>query len=290
MGIFGPRRLGLTLESGGARGLAHIGVLKTFDEAGIAPDVITGTSMGAVIGAFYAAGYSAAEIEGIALSFDMRSLLGLADIAIGRSGMLSGDRVEGFLREYLPTTFEELRIPFGCVATDLARGGAMRFASGDLVQAIRASVSVPLVFLPLRLGDALYIDGFITDPLPVSFARSLGANVLVAVSVAGSGTVSVSDGQSREPGLLKALHSTLRGQYDHQAAVRGSSSLDIIAATAEIVERQLSERSRQLAHVVISPEVSDVSTFEYLATPRAVAAGEAAGRAVIADVRRKARL
>lgn len=288
MGIFGPRRLGLTLESGGARGLAHIGVLKTFDEAGIAPDVITGTSMGAVIGAFYAAGYSAAEIEGIALSFDMRSLLGLADIAIGRSGMLSGDRVEGFLREYLPTTFEELRIPFGCVATDLARGGAMRFASGDLVQAIRASVSVPLVFLPLRLGDALYIDGFITDPLPVSFARSLGANVLVAVSVAGSGTVSVSDGQSsREPGLLKALHSALRGDQQY---VRGSSSLDIIAATAEIVERQLSERSRQLAHVVISPEVSDVSTFEYLATPRAVAAGEAAGRAVIADVRRKARL
>lgn len=287
MGIFGPKRLGLTLESGGARGLAHIGVLKVFDDAGIAPDVITGTSMGAVIGAFYAAGYSAAEIERIALGFDMRSLLGLADIAIGKSGMLNGDRVEAFLREYLPPTFEELRIPFGCVATDLARGEAMRFASGDLVQALRASVSVPLVFLPLRVGDALCIDGFITDPLPVSFARSLGGNVLVAVSVAGSGTVSVGDGQTREPGLLKALHNTLRGD---QPYVRGSSSLDIIAATAEIVERQLSERSRQLAHVVISPEVSDVSAFEFLATSRAVAAGETAGRAAIADVRRKARL
>lgn len=287
MGIFGPKKLGLALESGGARGLAHIGVLKAFDDAGIAPDVITGTSMGAVIGAFSAAGYTAAEIEDIALGFDMRSLLGLADIAIGKSGMLNGDRVEAFLREYLPPTFEELRIPFGCVATDLARGTAMRFSSGDLVQALRASVSVPLIFLPLRVGDALYIDGFITDPLPVSFARSLGASVLVAVSVAGSGTVAVGDGQSREPGLLKALHNTVRGD---QPYVRGASSLDIIAATAEIVEHQLSERSRQLAHVVISPEVADVSAFEFLATSRAVAAGEAAGRAAVADVRRKARL
>jgi len=287
MGIFGPKKLGLTLESGAARGLAHIGVLKALDDAGITPDVITGTSMGAVIGAFYAAGYSGAEIEDIALGFDTRSLVGLADIAIGKSGMLNGDRVEAFLRDYLPATFEELRTPFGCVATDLARGVAARFVSGDLIQALRASFSVPLIFMPLQVGDALYVDGFITDPLPVSFARSLGARALVAVSVVGSGTVAIGGGQVRELGLLKALHTSLRGDQPYR---RGDSSLDIIAATAEIVERELSERSRRLAHVVISPDVRDVSAFEFLATSRAVAAGEAAGRAAVADVRRKARL
>lgn len=286
MAIFGPRKLGLALESGAARGLAHIGVLKVFDEAEILPDVITGTSMGALIGAFYAAGYTGAQIESIAGSFDTRSLIGMADVAIGRGGMLNGDRVEAFLRDYLPLTFEELPIPFGCVATDLARGSAARFSSGDLIFALRASLSVPLVFMPVRTEDALYIDGFITDPLPVSFARSLGAAVVVAVTVVGAGRVALSGKQTREPGLVAALHSALRGDRQHQ---RASSSLDIITASAEIVERELAERSRRLAHVVIRPDVTDVSAFEFLATPRAVAAGEVAGRAAIEDVRRKAR-
>ncbi len=279
-GLHAPR-VALVLESGAARGLAHIGVLKVLEAAGVKPDIITGTSMGALVGAFYAAGLTAAEIEEIAVGFDVRSLRALADISIRNRGMLNGDRVESFIAEHVPATFEEMRVPFGCVATDLAQGQPVWFTSGDVVKAVRASISVPLVFSPVRLDDALYVDGCITEPLPVACARSLGAEVVIAVSVAGSGTVVLDGAQGREPSLLRLLNSALHADQPH---VRGSSSLDIMTAVVEITERELSRASEAEADVVIRPDVTGITGFEFLAAPSAIAAGEAAAVAAMDDV------
>jgi len=146
MASHGRKKLGLALASGGARGFAHIGVLQALNHAGVMPDVITGTSMGAVVGAFYAAGYSSDELEQLALAFDVKTMFGIGDVALGRGALISTDRIELFLRERLPETFDGLTMPFGCVAADLASGAAARFSSGDLLKAVRASFSVAARF------------------------------------------------------------------------------------------------------------------------------------------------
>ncbi|HSQ21776.1 MAG TPA: patatin-like phospholipase family protein [Coriobacteriia bacterium] len=286
MRLFGPRTLGLALGGGSARGLAHIGVLKVLDAEGLAPDILTGTSMGAVVGALYAAGMTPAEIEKIAVGLDMRAILGLADVAIRKGAMLSGDKIEAFLAERLPATFEELSRPFGCVATDLTKGTVAEFTSGDLVTAVRASMSVPLVFVPVRTDDALYVDGFVTEPVPVALAERLGADVVAAVEVAGSGTVTLGSADEKEQGFIKTLHAALAGEESWK---RGTSSLEIAVATLETFERRITEASIAGADLVISPEVHGISGFEFMAAERIIAAGEAAARGAVEQVRRKAR-
>ncbi|MBN2848385.1 MAG: patatin-like phospholipase family protein [Coriobacteriia bacterium] len=286
MHLFGPRTLGLALGGGAARGLAHIGVLKVLDAEGLSPDVVTGTSMGAVVGALYAAGMTPAEIETIALGLDVKGLLGLADVAIGKGAMLNGDKVEAFLAERLPATFQELSRPFGCVATDLTKGAVAEFTSGDLVTAVRASMSVPLVFVPVRTADAVYVDGFVTEPVPVSLAERLGADVVAAVEVSGAGVVTLDSDDGKEQGLFKTLHAALAGEESWK---RGTSSLEIAAATLETFERRITEASIADADLVISPEVHGISGFEFMAAERIIAAGEVAARGALERLHRKTR-
>src|SRR5665648_151672 len=139
MGLFGPRTIGLALGGGSVRGLAHVGVLRVLEREGIRPAAIAGTSMGAIVGATYAAGLTADAIEQIALGLDVKGLLSLADWTRHSGALISGDRIEALLAEYLPATFEELQIPFACTSTDLAAGEGVRHTSGDLIKAVRAS-------------------------------------------------------------------------------------------------------------------------------------------------------
>ncbi len=283
---FGPRKLGYALGSGSARGLAHIGVLKALEAAGVAPDVVTGTSMGAVIGSLYAAGHSVAEIERIALGFDVKSLISLADVTIRSGALLSGEKVEEFLAELLPASFADLRVPFGCVSTDLATGERVVHTSGDLVQAVRASLSVPVVFMPVRAGDALLVDGFLTDPVPVSLARELGAGYVVAVDVCGSGRLEPAADGGGDGGLLKDLRAALRGEAPR---TRGVSGLEVAAATVEVLERTVAQPALADADLVISPEVHAFAGYEFLSAARLVELGEVAGAAHADAVRRHVR-
>lgn len=287
MRLFGPRRLGLALGSGSARGIAHIGVLKALAEAGVRPDVITGTSMGAVVGAMYAAGTDIAEIERIALGFDVRSLLSLADVTSSRGAILSGEKLEEFLRGHLPGRFEDLGIPFGCASTDLCTGTSVRHTSGSLSEAIRASLSVPVVLLPVDDGERLLVDGFLTDPIPVKMARDLGAEVVVAVDVSGAGSIERLSGNGPGVGPLKELRAALKGEGPRQ---RGASTLDIAAATVEIMERRVAAPALADADVIISPDVHGYGGYEFLAAERIMALGEEAGRLSAAEVRRAAHL
>lgn len=287
MALFGPKRIGLALGSGAARGLAHIGVLKVLEAEELRPDVIAGTSMGALVGAFYAAGYPVAEIERIALAYDTRQLAGVSDVALTRGAILSGDKFEDFIRSSLPTTFEELEMPFGCVATDLTSSCAVEFSSGDLVTAVRASMSVPLVFLPVRTDGMLLVDGEITDPVPVGLARRLGGQVVVGVEVCGSGRVNLSEGGSGNGrGFVRDVRSAMRGE---PWSGRGDGPLEVAAAAYETLSREAARVSLQDADVVISPDVHDRASFEMLQGESIILEGERAARDAVSEVRRRAR-
>lgn len=287
MTLFGPKRIGLVLGSGAARGVAHIGVLKVLEAEGLAPHAIAGTSMGALIGAFYAAGVPLPEIEDIALNFDVMQVAGVGDVALGKGAVLSGEKVQAFLRERLPATFEELSLPFGCVATDLTHNRPVRFTSGDLVSAVRASVSVPLTFLPVVMDDALLIDGYVSEPMPVQLARHLGGETLVAVDVSGDGTVGGPDSASASPALkLRELRSTVRSGAP---ITRGVSGLDVLSAVSEAFEGRLVAQVLHEADVIISPAVHHLTGMDFGQAAEAIAAGEAATIAAIAQIRRKAR-
>lgn len=287
MSLFGPRRIGLALGSGAARGIAHIGVLKALEAEDLRPDVIAGTSMGALVGAFYAAGIPVSEIEQIAVTFDVRTVASVSDVALGKGAVFSGEKVQAFLRRHLPATFEELRMPFGCVATDLTRNRPVRFTSGDLIAAVRASVSVPLALLPVRMDDALLVDGYVCDPVPVGLAKHLGGETIVAVEVCGSGTVKLPDGDaSKASTRMRELREMVRYGSPYQ---RGAAGIDILGAVSEAFEGRLAEPALRVADVVISPAVHEATGMEWGEAAALIEAGERAALASAGTIRRKAR-
>ena len=285
MAWFGPKRIGLALGSGAARGLAHIGVLKVLDAEGLRPDAIAGTSMGALIGAFYAAGIPVDEMERIALEFDVREVTGVSEVALNKGAVFSGVKVQDFLRRYLPATFEELRMPFGCVATDLTRNVPVHFTEGDLIAAVRASVSVPLAFLPVRMDDMLLVDGYVCEPVPVQLARQLGGQTIVGVEVCGAGKVGPLPPVG-EVGTVK-LKDIAAGVRTGNVQ-RGTSGMDVLSAVSEAFEGRLAKQELRHASVVVSPDVHDLTGFDYGQAAFAIAAGEEAMAAAVPGLRRKA--
>lgn len=176
-------RLGVALGGGAALGLAHIGVLRVLDRAGLRPDVLTGTSMGAVIGASYVTG-KLDIMEALARSIDWRRTLRLTDFQLGGNGVLEGRAIEQELRRHFGRQrIEDLPLPFAAIATELVTGRGLTLTDGDLVTAVRASISLPAVFAPLRQGDQLLVDGGLMANVPVAAARHLGADVVLAVDV-----------------------------------------------------------------------------------------------------------
>ena len=287
MSLFGPRSIGLALGGGSARGFAHVGVLKVLEREGIRPSAIAGTSAGAMCGAMYAAGMTAAEIERLALGLDARGVWGLLDPTVRPGALISGEKLHAWLAAHLPATFEDLRIPFACTSTDLVEGRAVQHTSGDLVNAVRASISVPLTFRPFRDGERMLVDGFLTDPVPVDLARSLGARVVVAVEVSGCGRIGTGEVEEGGSHPLQELRASLRGE---RPRVRGTSSIDVAAATVEMLERTITAYEVKRADVVISPDVHSYGGTDFSFVAQIIAAGERAAEEALPQIRRKARL
>jgi len=178
-------RLGLALSGGGARGLAHIGVLRALEDAGIQPDYLTGTSMGGVIAAGYAAGLSPADMEQIALEFGtVRKLWGLADPTLPRRGLFQGERLLAFFEQHLQgCTFVDLRVPLTLVAVDLNSGKEIHLREGSVAEAVRATVSIPGLLAPVERNGQRLVDGGLLNNLPVDVVRQMGADVTLAVDV-----------------------------------------------------------------------------------------------------------
>ncbi len=174
-------KLGLALGAGGARGLAHIGVLKVLQREGIRPAYLAGTSMGAVVAALYAAGHSPEEIERLAKTTDWRKV---ADFAIPKTGLIEGERAERALRNMLlGKQFHQLGIPLKVAAYNLSSRKMALFSRGDVARAVRASISIPGIFSPLKIAGELYIDGAVAVPTPFKVVREMGAEAVAAVDL-----------------------------------------------------------------------------------------------------------
>jgi len=177
-------KIGLALGSGGARGLAHIGVIKVLEENNIPIDYIAGSSIGAMVGGFYASGLSVKEIEEIALSTDWRRVFSTLFEPSSKKGLIGGEKVKTFIEEYIDgKTFETCKIPFAAVATDLKTGEVVVLDKGEMASAIRASVSIPLIFKPVEIDGRTLADGGLSAPIPAEIARNIGADIVIAVNL-----------------------------------------------------------------------------------------------------------
>jgi len=178
-------KLGLALSGGGARGLAHIGVLRALENANIQPDYLTGTSMGGVIAAGYAAGLSPDNLEQIALKYaSVRKLWGLADPTLPRRGLFQGERLLTFFEKQMKgATFADLRIPLTLIAVDLNNGQEVHLREGSVAEAVRATVSVPGLLAPVENNGQRLVDGGLLNNVPVDVVSKMGADVILAVDV-----------------------------------------------------------------------------------------------------------
>jgi len=185
VGLGAVRRpvIGLALGGGAARGFAHIGILRTLVAHGIVPDVVVGTSIGAVVGGAYAAGHLD-TLEEWARSLQVRNILGYLDIRLSGSGLIGGERLAAKLEASIgPALIEELPLKFASVATEVRTGHEIWLTHGRLVDAMRASYALPGIFAPVLVGDRWLVDGALVNPVPVSTARALGAEIVIAANL-----------------------------------------------------------------------------------------------------------
>lgn len=200
-----PAKLGLVLGGGGARGLAHIGVMRVLQREQISVDLIAGTSMGALVGALYAAGVPIATVEEeISKISRLKEQIRLVDVSISAAGLsVRGRRVYNYMADLLgeDLTFADLRLPLAMVSVDIRTGREVVLQGGLVIDAVRASISVPGVFEPVELGDYRLVDGGVLDNVPVDVARSLGATRTIAVDVLPSFSRNVPGSEPVEAGL-----------------------------------------------------------------------------------------
>lgn len=179
--IFRNRKVGLALGSGGAKGLAHISVIEYLDGMGIPVNMIAGSSIGAVVGAVYCCG-SLAKLKKDMLSFSRKELFGIFDLTMPKSGLLKGNDFVKFMKKYIPAdaAIEDMPIPLSIVATDYYTGKPVVFNRGNVLEAVRASASIPGVFVPVAYDSSFLIDGGVANPLPVDVLERMGAGFTIA--------------------------------------------------------------------------------------------------------------
>ena len=176
-----PLKLGLALGGGSARGLTHIGVLKVLHKHKIYPNYIAGTSMGSVIGAIYAAGYTPEEIAELAKTTNWKEII---DFTVPKSGLIKGELIERKIRKLVRgKKFKELETPLRVVSYNLDLHERVVFSQGDVARAVRASISIPGIFAPIKIGRHRYIDGGVSDPTPVEVVKEMGADVIIAIDL-----------------------------------------------------------------------------------------------------------
>lgn len=255
--------IGLALGSGGAHGLVHIGIIKTLLEHDIAIDYIAGSSIGAVIGGLYSASKDIDVVERFALSSDLARITHFVLDLSAHGGLLSGDAIEQTLRHELDgIQFDALHIPFAAVATDIRTGDAVVMREGDVTAALRASMSVPLIFEPVKRGLHTLVDGGLVMPVPVKLVRSMGADIVIAVNL---DTPCVHGDHADDPSLKM-----------------------IAEMTMEILRNNLGATQAQDADIVIAPQFDNkilVGWEEFLHAKDMIAKGQDAMEAALPQLR-----
>jgi NTE family protein len=247
-------KMGLALGGGFARGIAHIGVLRVFEDNEIPIDFIAGTSVGALIAATYASGTSLEEMERQGYNTRFHDF---GRWTLSRMGMASNERLEHYLHKFTPAeTFAEMKIPLSIVATDLMNGKSVHFTDGEIGPALRASCAYPGLFLPVEYRGQILVDGFLTETVPAEAAREMGADIVVGVHL--------------EPGLLGSPP---------------QNTIEVISRSFSIIQTAAAQLWHTDVDVLIEPEVHHIQWDEFVKTPQLVAAGETAARAALPKIR-----
>lgn len=225
-------KIGLALGSGGAKGLAHIGVIKVLEKNNIPIDFIAGSSIGSLIGAHYAVHKDTKKLEEIVLNFNRSKGFQLFD-PTWKGGLIKGKKAERFIEEILEgATFDKLQIPYAAVATDMNTAGTVTFRHGNIIKAIRTSISVPAFFQPVLYQNRLLADGGLSNPVPVDVARAMGAEVVIAVNL---DNVYMEKMLESLPPLSKIpLHSI--NILRHNLAKHSASKADIVIAPKDVLQ------------------------------------------------------
>lgn len=251
-------RLGLALGGGAARGFAHIGVILALEEAGIRPDLIVGTSAGSVVGALYASGKTGIQLQRIGAELDEASLTDWTLPWIG-GAMLRGEALARFINtEVGGRLLEDMVIPLGVVATNLNTGQGILFQRGDTGQAVRASSAVPSVFQPVRIAGQTYVDGGLVSPVPVRYARQMGADVVLAVDIS-----SAPEGNAT------------------------GDALQVLLQTFAIMGQSINSFELKNADVLVRPALVGFKSADFAGRARAVQAGRSAMQAVLPQLRQR---
>jgi NTE family protein len=294
--------IGLVLGGGAARGFAHIGVLRSLEAHGIRPDVIAGTSIGAIVGTLYAAGHLDA-FEAWCLQLTRRRVLGYLDFTIGGSGLLGGNRLGKRLEEALGgLTFADLPLRFAAIATEIRTGHEIWLTRGGLFEAVAASYALPGIFPPRRIGGRWLMDGALVNPLPVSAARALGARLIIAVNLNadnyGRGTVIQDHGPDADDDARHAAQAAPEprrrgifgnGRANHRdfLGARDRPGLSTVMVEAFQIMQDRITRSRMAGDppdVMINPRLGRTNLFDFHRAKDIIAAGTEATEKSIEEI------
>lgn len=249
-----PPRIGLALGGGAARGFAHIGVIQVLEENGIKVDYVTGTSAGSLVAALYASGKNGAALAAMADTMDESAF---TDWAFPGRGLIRGEALAKFVRDNTGgRSIEQMRVPLGIVATDLDSGQPILFQLGDPGVAVRASSAVPAVFTPVRIGAREYVDGGLVSPVPVRFARQMGAELVIAVDIS-----AIPDGNPT------------------------GDPMRMLLQTFAIMGRSINVFELREADLVMRPRLAGVSGADFSARKRSIQAGRDVATAMLAELK-----
>jgi len=302
-----PGKIGLALGGGSARGWSHIGVIRALSEADIKIDYIAGTSIGSVVGSVFAAGNIKA-LEEVAVQLDWKQIAYLFDVVLPKSGLIDGKKVAGFVRNHLrEINIEELPIPFCAVSTDLNTGDEVVIREGDIIEAVRASISIPGIFTPARNNGRILVDGGLVNPVPVNVVREMGADFVIAVDLS-RGIVSGSEPHqdtAPESGvshsekddqpvtkkrnrILEALNGKLAAlDFNALSWARRSPDIEPLPSIFDVITSSINIMEAQIAAVnlktdppdlLIQPNLSHIKFLEFNRASEAISEGYAVAK------------
>jgi NTE family protein len=260
------KKVGLALGGGAARGLAHIGVLEVLEREGIPVDLIAGTSAGAAVGALYAKGRSVAQIKELVHNTGWRRLFSLIDLALPKSGFIEGTRIKDLLRSVIgDISFSDLKVPLSCVATDISSGEEVVISDGPVLEGVRASISIPVIFTAVKWRGRYLVDGGLVNPVPVSTVRGMGADFVIAVNVIPPmGVRAQPPKEAKEPGIFQAIMHSL------------------YIATYSLVSSNLAG-----ADVVIEPKLPNIGYGDFHRAGETIKQGEIAAEELVEQLKRR---
>ena len=285
-------KVGLALGSGSARGWAHIGAIEAIEEAEIPIHYVAGTSIGAFVGAVYATG-DLDSLKQFALQMDWKKVLSYFDVVFPRSGLMDGKKVHDLFSLHTDArTFEDFKIPVKMIATDLNSGDKIIIDSGNIIESIRASISVPGVFTPVHLNDKWLVDGGLVDPVPVKVVREMGSDVVIAIDL-NSGLASKKPSKKSKEKIkqiqkernefitrIAAQYSSAEKAVKNQINRWFSSSskpsiIDVLGSSVGIIEEQITRINLAIdpPDILIQPRLGDLKMFDFDQAERSILEG-----------------